>query len=1378
MFSIQVSNPSPGGGASNALSFTISPPVTSCVSISPTTQSVLPSGGTGGTYVTAPSTCNWTASAGASWIVLTSAASGAGSGWVYFSFSDNTSTSSRSGTVTIGGQIFTLVQAGVTSSLATAFQPSLTVNLTPGFYIVEATLAGQAPGGFWGLEVLASKGQAAGGFNLGGALQAGAITPGFGAFLLSTPQTVTATLNAQTAGGVSLTVQFLDSNHQPLGSVVTGMPPLTLSQALQPGFYIVQVSNPAPVPFTYQLGLAANFFSGGVDTGGYVGPGITGFGAFYVPEQQDVTIKLYGRTTYGAAGAGDLILTLKDANRNVIQTISPPSSVSVQVAPQSPTLGPGQTQQFTATVTGTTNTAVTWSVNGVAGGNTALGTTSANGLYTAPAAVPSTNPVTVTATSAADPTKSASAAVTITSGASTVQVGISPSSATVTTGQTQQFTATVTGTTNTAVTWSVNGIAGGNPTVGTISATGLYTAPSAAPSPNTVTVKATSAADPTKSASATVTITTASASGVAVTISPTSASVGTGATRQFTATVTGTSNTSVTWSVNGIAGGNSTGGTISATGLYTAPAAVPTPSTVTITATSVADSSKSASASVSIAGRSSAAAVRVTPQWPTAAAGGSTQFTALALDASGTPLAVQPAFTWTSSASSVATISGNGLAQAKSPGLTTIQASTANVVSNAVVLTVTTDPQSLAFQSAVIGSAGGTLTLSNGSKIVVAPRVLTDGTSLGAAMALSPTSTSLDPGTTILGPTLILRLPAGGLSSPPSDFTTGIRFQMAQPSAGAAFHAFANSSSNGSGLVRLLVSTGGKEAEVFAAQPAPAQGLQVDSTAPASAISPPALNLPSTASQLYEVTPIAYEEPPLVTQLVDGLTGKPVSGSDLQNIPAGHKVIIEVPGWNLEPNANATAYQSTFGAMNASLQSSGAKILTLSYPQNHGNDDIAADLAIYINNLPPGVKVDLVMHSRGGQIGFDAILAGFGCGLAGVPPGQCNNAAFGDRINSVSCLACALEGIRPFDKLVAGSAPGWLLLDLGLTDPSAAGTTNTAGLDGWLNGFISGMLRLASAHPEFFPKVYLFVTDDRLDFLVPSTSSSAGNRLSSVPIPSQNKVALPLVGHVGVHDSPVVIGAVANVVSPKPTGGTGPLSPLQPATCPTLRVSPDSLNLPLSGTGQLTASVPGSTFSSSDPSVATVDSQGVVHAVGKGIAVITVSSSASSCQAQATVAVAPNVYKGTFTESVTGSTPNPGCTPHPLVATGNISPAPIQVLTAAPLESAGPVSAIFTLGPWTGTWTWPSYTCCCLVDGSTFTVPGNTETDSFPESSDPMTGTSDGTNLSFAMQDGPPMTGTVSNVSGNVVVRLNWSGSENIGGAVLSWTLSANLTKQ
>ncbi len=79
---------------------------------------------------------------------------------------------------------------------------------------------------------------------------------------------------------------------------------------------------------------------------------------------------------------------------------------------------------------------------------------------------------------------------------------------------------------------------------------------------------------------------------VAVTVSG-AAQTRLGATTQFTAAVTGTSNTAVTWQVNGISGGSTATGTITTAGLYTAPAALPTPSTVTVGAVSQAQTTVS-----------------------------------------------------------------------------------------------------------------------------------------------------------------------------------------------------------------------------------------------------------------------------------------------------------------------------------------------------------------------------------------------------------------------------------------------------------------------------------------------------------------------------------------------------------------------------------------------------------------------------------------------------------------------------------------------------------------------------------------------------------------------------------------------------------------
>src|SRR5215471_4367086 len=109
-----------------------------------------------------------------------------------------------------------------------------------------------------------------------------------------------------------------------------------------------------------------------------------------------------------------------------------------------------------------------------------------------------------------------------------VSVSISPSLVTLATLATQPFTATVSGTTNTAVSWQVNGVAGGNSTVGVIPTTipgttgeSLYLGPASVPNPASVSVTAVSQADPTKSATATVTIEVPSRSGAAFYVSTT-----------------------------------------------------------------------------------------------------------------------------------------------------------------------------------------------------------------------------------------------------------------------------------------------------------------------------------------------------------------------------------------------------------------------------------------------------------------------------------------------------------------------------------------------------------------------------------------------------------------------------------------------------------------------------------------------------------------------------------------------------------------------------------------------------------------------------------------------------------------------------------------
>jgi hypothetical protein len=172
------------------------------------------------------------------------------------------------------------------------------------------------------------------------------------------------------------------------------------------------------------------------------------------------------------------------------------------------------------------------------------------------------------------------------SSSTAVTVTLSPTAVTLTPNQTTQFVATVTNATNTAVNWQVNGISGGNTSVGVISSSGLYTAPSTILVTSSVTVQAISQQDTTVTATATVTLTpTSTAPQAPVLLSPPSATLAAGAQQTFTATVSGTV-ASVTWSVSCPATNVSDCGSITQSGIYTAPFFPPPSGSVSVTATS------------------------------------------------------------------------------------------------------------------------------------------------------------------------------------------------------------------------------------------------------------------------------------------------------------------------------------------------------------------------------------------------------------------------------------------------------------------------------------------------------------------------------------------------------------------------------------------------------------------------------------------------------------------------------------------------------------------------------------------------------------------------------------------------------------------------
>ncbi|HEX2714582.1 MAG TPA: IPT/TIG domain-containing protein [Candidatus Acidoferrales bacterium] len=89
---------------------------------------------------------------------------------------------------------------------------------------------------------------------------------------------------------------------------------------------------------------------------------------------------------------------------------------------------------------------------------------------------------------------------------SSISVVVSPATANIRAGDSYTFSVAVSGTTNAAVSWSVNGVNGGSATVGTIDSTGKYIAPATLPNPATVTIRATSAADSTASGASSVSL--------------------------------------------------------------------------------------------------------------------------------------------------------------------------------------------------------------------------------------------------------------------------------------------------------------------------------------------------------------------------------------------------------------------------------------------------------------------------------------------------------------------------------------------------------------------------------------------------------------------------------------------------------------------------------------------------------------------------------------------------------------------------------------------------------------------------------------------------------------------------------------------------------
>lgn len=323
------------------------------------------------------------------------------------------------------------------------------------------------------------------------------------------------------------------------------------------------------------------------------GSALTGYTATSTPGNisASVTAPATSITVPGLVNGTAYRFTVTASNINGAGAASAASnSVTPSTIPGSPTIG-------TATA-GNAQATVAFTAPASNGGATLTSYTalSSPGSLTATVAAPATTVTipgltngtpytfTVTASNINGPGAASGASNLVTPTAGAVTISVTPTLASVQAGSgSAQFAATVTNTANTAVTWQVNGVSGGNATVGTISTAGLYRAPATVPAPPTVTATAVSAADPTKTASATVTVTAATA--VSVSVSPALATLTLNQSQQFTATVSG-GGPAATWTASG--------GTIDpVTGLYSPPA---TAGVYTVIA-----SSGGASASASVA---------------------------------------------------------------------------------------------------------------------------------------------------------------------------------------------------------------------------------------------------------------------------------------------------------------------------------------------------------------------------------------------------------------------------------------------------------------------------------------------------------------------------------------------------------------------------------------------------------------------------------------------------------------------------------------------------------------------------------------------------------------------------------------------------------
>jgi hypothetical protein len=312
----------------------------------------------------------------------------------------------------------------------------------------------------------------------------------------------------------------------------------------------------------------------------------------FVPDPANITITAVANADNTKHGNATATITGTLLPGRVIMS---PTSAALQVGTQ---------VKLAGGVIGPADTAVEWQVNGIANGNSTVGTIAPGShntaVYTAPNRVPSPATVTIKAVSHAEPDKYASCPMTISLNTPTVAtVTLTPVVAVAQAQHDFIFTADVINDADSSVYWEVDGNTGGSQASGAIApegpGTGVYTAPMNVPfDDNTVTIKAVSNGQPSRASSALLSISAPPPLGISVNvIGGTSVQIGSSLT--LSATVANAPTQDVTWKVNGIIGGNSVYGSVvpvignTNQATYYPPSEIPVQETVVVSAVPVAD---------------------------------------------------------------------------------------------------------------------------------------------------------------------------------------------------------------------------------------------------------------------------------------------------------------------------------------------------------------------------------------------------------------------------------------------------------------------------------------------------------------------------------------------------------------------------------------------------------------------------------------------------------------------------------------------------------------------------------------------------------------------------------------------------------------------